>query len=52
MDLTIREGFGVLTAILVLAGVAMIVTNGGDVAKILSSGGQAFSGMVRAATLR
>ncbi len=52
MDLTVREFFGLLTGVLILAGVSMVVTRGGDVAAILKEGGNAFSGLVRAATLR
>lgn len=52
MDTTVREFVGLGAAIVALAVVAIVVTNGGEVAKILAASGEAFSASIRAATLR
>jgi hypothetical protein len=50
MDLTIREIFGLAAGVLVLAGLTKVVTQGGNVATILTAAGNSFSGVIKAAT--
>lgn len=50
--MNMRDLVGLGTAVLVLAGLSMAITRGGDVAKILEATGNSFSTVVRAATLR
>lgn len=47
-----RDILGIFAGVLVLAGLSMVVTNGGQVASIFSAGGEAFSRVINAATLR
>lgn len=48
----VKEGVGLLTAIVILAGLAFAIANGSDTAAIMKAGGDSFSGMIRAATGR
>lgn len=48
----VREIVGVFTAVIVLAGLAVVVTNGGNTAAIFTSAGKSFAGVINAATLR
>lgn len=50
MDLTIREAFSLAGAIIVLAGLAVVVANGKDFANILTAAGSSFAGVISAAT--
>ncbi len=45
-----RDVVGLLAAVVVLAGFAVAVKNGGGVAIMLQSAGEAFSNVLRAAT--
>lgn len=45
-----REVFGLLTAIVVLAGFAFAIANGGQTAGIIKTAGDSFGGLVKAAT--
>lgn len=48
----VREIFGVLAGVLVLAGFSVAVINGGSTAGILGTSFNGFTNMVKAATLR
>lgn len=48
----VREIVGVLVGIVVLAGLSVIVVNGGQSAQVLTAGANGFSNMIKAATLR
>lgn len=48
----VKEGIGLLTGVLVLAGIAFAIANGDQTAKVMSSAGEAFGGLVKAATGR
>lgn len=50
MSMTISEILGVATAIVGLAVVAVVITNGGKTAAIIGSAGNAFAGSIKAAT--
>jgi hypothetical protein len=50
MDLT--QGFGLLTSIVVLAGISVAIINGGNTAKIIGGGASGFADILRAATLQ
>lgn len=50
MDLTVREIFGVLTGVLILAGLTKVVTQGGNVATILTASSNGFANVIKAAT--
>lgn len=50
MDLTVREIFGLFSGVLILAGLTKVVTQGGNVATILSSGANGFATVIKAAT--
>jgi hypothetical protein len=50
MDLT--QGFGLLTTIVVLAGVSVAIVNGDKTAKIFGAGADGFAKVIRAATLQ
>lgn len=52
MELEVREFFGLLTAVLILAGLAFIVTNGTQSAAIIGAGSNGYANLVRAATLQ
>jgi hypothetical protein len=49
---TVSEFVGILSAVIVVAGLAVVVARGGDTAKILDASGSAFSNIIKAATLR
>lgn len=46
----VKEGVGLMTAIVVLAGFAFAIANGSDTAQVLKSAGDSFGGLIRAAT--
>lgn len=46
----VKEGVGVMTALIVLAGLAFAIANGGQTAKVLDAAGGSFGGLIRAAT--
>lgn len=48
----IREGIGVLTGVLILAGIAFAIANGDKTAKVMTAAGSSFGGLVKAATLQ
>jgi hypothetical protein len=52
MNMALADVLGVASAIVVLAGVSIVVVNGGSVASILGAAGDAFSNSIKAATLR
>lgn len=52
MNTSVAELFGLLGSIVVLAGVSIAVVNGGNTAKVIGAAGSAFTGAIKAATLR
>lgn len=50
--MSFREIIGLGTAVLALAGLSVVIVNGGNTARVLSSIGSSFAGVIRAATLR
>lgn len=44
------DALGVVTAIIILAGVAIAIRQGGNTANILKTAGESFSGVIKAAT--
>lgn len=46
----VSDGLGILTAIIILAGVAVAIRQGGNTANILKTAGESFSGVIKAAT--
>lgn len=48
----IEEGFGLLASVVVLAGIAYAIANGGKTASIISAGGDSFASIINAATGR
>lgn len=52
MQANVSELIGVFAAIVVLAGVSVVIVNGGDTAKVIGAFGDAFSKSIRAATLK
>lgn len=48
----VKEGIGLLTGIVVLAGLAFAIANGEDTARVMKAGGDSFAGLIRAATGR
>lgn len=48
----IRGIFGIMTTVLVLAGVSVAIINGDMTARILTAAGESFGGVVKAATLQ
>lgn len=50
MDVT--QGFGLLGAVVVLAGISIAIVNGGNTAKIIGAGTSGFADILRAATLQ
>lgn len=49
--MNVRDLFGILTAIVVVAGIAVAVRNGGETAKVIDASANGFSNIVKAATL-
>lgn len=49
---TVAELFGVLTAIVVLAGLSVAIVNGGQTKGIISAAGDTFVKSIQAATLQ
>lgn len=47
-----RDVFGLLGAVLVLAGLSVAIVNGSGTAQVLGAAGNSFSTVIRAATLR
>lgn len=50
--MVVKEGIGLLTGVLVLAGLAFAIANGEDTARIMKAAGDSFAGLVKAATGR
>ena len=50
--MAVKEIVGLASAVLILAGLSMVVTRGTDVANILSATGNSFARVINAATLR
>lgn len=50
--MVVREGIGLLTGIVILAGLAYAIANGQQTAQVMTAFGNSFSNMVRAATGR
>ena len=48
----VRQIFGIMASLVVLAGVSVAIINGDMTAKILTASGNAFGGVVKAATLQ
>jgi hypothetical protein len=48
----VKEGIGLLTGIVVLAGIAFAIANGSDTANVMKAAGDSFAGLIRAATGR
>lgn len=47
---TVSEIIGVFTAIVVLAGLSVVIINGGNTAKVIGAGGGTFVNAIKAAT--
>jgi hypothetical protein len=47
---TVSEIIGVFAAIVILAGLSVVVINGGKSATVIGAGGKAFSDSIKAAT--
>ncbi len=52
LKMVVREAVGLLTGIVVLAGLAFAIANGSDTAAIMKAAGDSFAGLIRAATGR
>lgn len=52
MNPNVQELVGILSAIVVLAGISVAIIYGANTAKVLQAGGGAFSDSIRAATLQ
>lgn len=50
--MVMHEAFGLLTGIVLLAGIAFAIANGGQTAAIMKAGGDSFSTVIGAATGR
>ncbi len=50
--MVVRESIGVLTGVLILAGLAFAISRGSDTANVIKAAGASFAGLVRAATLQ
>lgn len=48
----IREGIGLLTGVLILAGLAFAISRGKETANVITAAGASFAGLVKAATLQ
>ncbi len=48
----VKEGIGLLTGIVILAGLAFAISNGDKTAQIMTAFGSSFAGLVNAATGR
>ena len=52
METNVQEIIGIFASIVVLAGVSVAIIYGGNTAKVIGAGGNAFTGAIKAATLR
>lgn len=52
MNGTVSEIIGIFAALVVVAGLSFAIANGGNTAKIIGAGGNAFTEGIRAATLQ
>lgn len=50
MGTTVSEVIGIFAAIVILAGVSVVIINGGKTAQVIGAGGKAFSDSIKAAT--
>lgn len=50
--MAVREAFSLLTAVVILAGVAVAITRGDQTAHVLDSAASGFGNVIRAATLQ
>lgn len=50
--MVVKDAFGLLTGIVVLAGLAFAIANGKETAAVMSAAGDSFAGLIRAATGR
>jgi uncharacterized iron-regulated membrane protein len=48
----LREVFGVMTGVLILAGISVAIVNGGQTANIFTAAADGFANVVRSATLQ
>ncbi len=48
----VKEGVGLLTGIVILAGLAFAIANGQETAKVMQAAGDSFGNLIRAATGR
>lgn len=48
--MVVKDAFGLMTGIVVLAGIAFAIANGKETARIMSAAGDSFAGLIRAAT--
>lgn len=46
----VKEGVGIMTALIVLAGIAFAIANGGQTVAVVDAAGGSFAGLIRAAT--
>lgn len=50
--MVVKEAVGLLTGIVVLAGLAFAIANGRETARVVQAAGDSFAGLIRAATGR
>lgn len=50
--MVVKEGIGLLAGVVVLAGLAFAIANGGETAQVMNAFGSAFSNIIKAATGR
>ena len=48
--MVVKEGIGLLTGIVILAGLAFAIANGSDTALVMKTAGDSFAGLIKAAT--
>jgi len=48
----VKESIGLLTGVLILAGIAFAISRGSDTANVIKAAGAAFAGLVNSATLQ
>lgn len=51
-EITVTEFFGLLGALVAVAALGLIITNGGKTSQVVKASGNAFTSMLRAATFQ
>lgn len=51
-ELTVTEFFGLLGTLVIVGALGMIITHGGQTAKVVKASGDAFTSMLKAATFQ